>query len=206
MENLKSLSSYKSSNDLLKWVFVTLVTLIFLFGGFVYYLFVTQGNLGYKTVYIIDSSTGSAFQGKQTDITMNPERVHEYKNHVHMFFSKFYTYDQFSFRKNIEDALYLVGDCGKQMRNDLIEAETQRKLTANNINMTVEMDSISIDMSTLPIKGMAIATHVMKRPSAEVSYRTWSTFEIHDLVSRSEKNPHGVLIENFKIVKKETIE
>ncbi|MFN4083978.1 MAG: hypothetical protein ACK4K9_10125 [Bacteroidia bacterium] len=200
---LKGLEGYKNAFQLLRITIVTLIAgmiLLTVFG----IVFVNK-NLKEATRNIwVMAADGSVIRAEAKDATNLESRVYEYRNHVKMFYSYWYAFDQNNFKENIEKGLYLVGDCGKSLWKKYQEESLERKVMENNLIVKVDIKEVKIDINSIPVKGVVYAIQKVKRPSGEIARHLDAVFDLYD-VSRSDVNPHGVLIENFEIINSEVI-
>lgn len=118
--------------------------------------------------------------------------------HVKNFYSLFFEADQSSFKSRTEDALYLVGQSGVDLRNRFSEAGWYRQIVLNNVILTVDIDSIGIDMEKYPYEVTVLARQNVKRESAFTTRYLNSKFTVTK-VGNSDKNPFGLRIDKFII-------
>jgi hypothetical protein len=202
---LESLRSYKTSFGLVKIILISVVVSSFCFCGFVYWLYVTKGNEGYKTTYVIDSSTGSAQIATQNTALSKEQRYFEYKNHIRMFYGYFYSFDQFTYKNNVENALYLIGNSGKELYAQYKESDVLRRLQEDNLKVSIQIDSVDVDYKSSPMKGICLARQTVERSTGKLTRNVHARFNVYELDKRSDKNPHGLLIDNFVIFDNQVI-
>jgi hypothetical protein len=118
--------------------------------------------------------------------------------HVKNFYSLFFEADQSSFKARTEDALYLVGQSGVELRNRFSEAGWYRQIVQNNVILSVDVDSIAINMDSYPYEVSVKARQNVVRESGSSTRHLDSKFRVIK-VANSEKNPFGLRIDNFII-------
>jgi hypothetical protein len=154
-------------------------------------------------VYVMDKSAAIAVADR-SKIDMEG-RMYEYEDHVKIFYTKWYSFDQSTFESNINTALYLIGDRGKQLLDDYKESEVHKNLVQLNMEVDVRITRVLVDMNNWPKQGIIEGVQTIKRSMGQVSRNMYCRFTLYD-VSRSRENPHGVLIENWEIYNNSTVE
>lgn len=193
---LDSLTNYRTVTKSLKVITITTIVICFLFSGGVFIYSQNELKKARNTIYAIDSK-GNVSSAYGQEINTNV-RVFEYENHVKTFYKLWYQVDQNSYKANIEEALLLVGDCGKELYNEYKDQDLYGQLRSKNFIITVSIESINIDITQRPFRGYIKGVQTIKRLTAESSRNMNCSFTIYD-VDRSKENPHGVKIENWKV-------
>ncbi len=199
---LKSLVNYKSANASLKLIAIVSIIFSLLFSGFVYFFSWKKLQDSKQMVYILDAS-GKAYLANEKGLDIKT-RVFEYESHIKYFYKLWYEFDEFSYQRNIDEALYLVGDCGRELYNEYKEQGLLNILKSKNISTSVQIKEVKIDVTTSPITGYIKGVQTVKRLGNLQTRNMNCIFEIQD-VDRSRENPHGCLIENWKVVDNSTI-
>lgn len=125
--------------------------------------------------------------------------------HLRMFYNLFFAIDQNNFQQKTNDALYLIGESGKQLRQRYSEANWYNQIVQNNIAISVQIDSVAIDASVYPYKARVFAQMIINRESNVTRRRLDAVCEVKE-ISNSLKNPFGLLIQNFIITNNDNIE
>lgn len=130
----------------------------------------------------------------------------ELKDHVKVFHQYFFTLspDDKAIRSNINQALYLADNSAKRVYDDLLENDYYSSLISGNINQTITVDSVQVDISDYPYRFRCYATQEIIRPTT-VTVRSLLTEGALRSVSRSENNPHGFLIERWRTLENRDI-
>lgn len=125
-------------------------------------------------------------------------RIYEYKNHIKMFYTYWYSFDENSFKEHIEAGLHLIGDRGKELLNEYNDEQVEKKLSEKNLRYETKITDIVIDMNTNPVSGRIEGIQSGKRARGSISRKLCARFTLED-VSRSEENLHGCKIVAWEI-------
>ncbi len=122
----------------------------------------------------------------------------EARDHVKTFHKLFFTLDpdDKAIQANIAKALYLADGTAKRAYDDLKENGYYAGLISGNVNQTIAIDSVMIDINSHPYRFRCYATQTIIRPTT-ITTRSLLTEGGLRNVSRSDNNPHGFLIERW---------
>lgn len=168
---------------------------------------ITIGALlfAYK-IYINSSETAYLINGKQTLVlekgTVKENRKAEISAHLELFLNTFFSYDAESVNQNTERGLHLIDGIGKTINDRNIESGYYNKIITSNAIVITTVDSMFIDEKSYPYKARVVATQKITRQTSQEEKWLNFTCDLED-ISRSEDNPHGLLIKNFKLEKSE---
>jgi conjugative transposon TraK protein len=125
----------------------------------------------------------------------------EAKDHVKTFHKLFFTLDpdDKAITANITKALYLADGSAKRAYDDLKENGFYSGLISGNVNQTISIDSVVVDINEYPYKFRCYASQSIIRPSS-ITTRSLVTEGALRNVSRSDNNPHGFLIERWNTI------
>ncbi len=125
----------------------------------------------------------------------------EARDHVKTFHTLFFTLDpdDKAITANITKALYLADGSAKRAYDDLKENGYYAGLISGNVNQTIVVDSVAIDINEYPYKFRCYATQSIIRPTS-ITTRSLVTDGALRNVSRSDNNPHGFLIERWSTI------
>ncbi len=125
----------------------------------------------------------------------------EAKDHVKVFHQFFFTLDPDDkvIQTNITKALYLADASAKREYDNLKENGYYTNVIAGNISQTIQVDSVSIDLTNYPYHFRCYATQNIIRATSTV-LRNLITEGFLRNVSRSDNNPHGFLIERWSTI------
>lgn len=125
----------------------------------------------------------------------------EARDHVKTFHRFFFTLDPDDkvIKTNITKALYLADDSAKRIYDDLKENNFYSGIISGNISQTIQIDSVSVDISDYPYRFKCYARQNIIRTTS-ILKRSLLTEGALRNVSRSDNNPHGFLIERFNTI------
>jgi conjugative transposon TraK protein len=139
----------------------------------------------------------------QTDMQMN--RPAEYRADVDLFHSLFFslTPDDKYIEYQLKKAMYLVDESGVQQYNDLKENGYFNSILSSSSVLTLQTDSISLDM---PRKYFRFYGKLKIDRRSSTVVRSLITEGYLKDIPRSDNNPHGVLITNWKTLENKDLE
>ncbi len=125
----------------------------------------------------------------------------EARDHISRFHELFFTLDpdEKSIQENLGKAMYLADGSAKKAYDNLREKDFYTQLIAANVNQTIRIDSIQIDIIVYPHFFRLYASQLIVRPTSQTTRSLVSQGSLRQ-ISRSENNPHGFLIERWEIV------
>jgi conjugative transposon TraK protein len=125
----------------------------------------------------------------------------EARDHVKTFHTLFFTLDpdDKAIEASVTKALYLADGSAKRVYDDLKENGYYSGLISGNVNQTIAVDSITIDINEYPYRFRCYSTQSIVRPTT-ISTRSLITEGGIRNVSRSDNNPHGFLIERWNTI------
>ncbi len=125
----------------------------------------------------------------------------EARDHIKTFHSYFFSLDPDDkvIEGNISIALYLADGTAKKQYDDLKESGYYTGIISGNVSQQVAVDSISVNMQAYPYYFRYYGVQKMVRPTTTVS-RSLITEGYLRNVARSDNNPHGFLIERWRIM------
>jgi len=125
----------------------------------------------------------------------------EAKDHVKTFHQYFFGLDPDDkvIQANVSKALYLADQSAKSQYDNLKESGYYSNLIAANISQEINVDSVVLDVNQYPYFFRCFATQRLIR-STSTANRNLITEGFLRNVSRSDNNPHGFLIERWKII------
>ncbi|MDA9554660.1 conjugative transposon protein TraK [Pelobium sp.] len=130
----------------------------------------------------------------------------EAKDHIATFHQYFFSLDPDDkvIQSNISKALYLADESAKNQYDNLKEEGYYTNLISANISQKISIDSIQIDLEQTPYYFRCFATQQLIRSSSTAT-RSLITEGYLRNVSRSDNNPHGFLIEKWKIISNQNL-
>ncbi|WP_345025986.1 conjugative transposon protein TraK [Ravibacter arvi] len=125
----------------------------------------------------------------------------EAKDHIAAFHRLFFTLspDDKGIKSRIGKALYLADASARNAYQDLSEKGFYTGIVSGNVSQEITMDSIAFSTGDYPYPFRCYATQHITRTTSTVT-RSLITEGVLRNVARSENNPHGFLIEQWKTV------
>ncbi|RVT99716.1 conjugative transposon protein TraK [Mucilaginibacter limnophilus] len=154
-----------------------------------------------KSVYILDNNI--PVLAKQTDVEMN--RPAEYRAHIDLFHAIFFslTPDDKYIEYELKKAMYLIDESGAKQVNNLKENGYFNSILSSSSVLTLQTDSIALD---IPRKYFRFYGRLkIDRRSATVIRSLITEGYLKD-IPRSDNNPHGVLITNWKTLENKDLD
>ncbi len=146
-----------------------------------------------KHIYVLDNEVPILV--KQTGIEVNLEV--EAKSHVNLFHMLFFTLppDDDFIQKNIEKAMYLVDETGLKQYNNLKEKGYYNTILASSATVTIVTDSVLVDLNSLRFEYYGIQR--IERETSILKRQLVTSGKLRQ-IPRTDNNPHGLLIVDWK--------
>jgi len=151
-----------------------------------------------EKIYVLDGGK-SLLMALSHDVQQN--RLAEARSHVKRFHEHFFTIspDKEAIEHHIEYALALAGKEAIEKYQLMKEEGFYDRIIAAGINCEIRVDSVLIDESTYPFKARLFGKTSVIR-SSNITYRNLETECELINCSRSDNNPHGFMIEKWRIL------
>lgn len=155
-------------------------------------------------VYVLDN--GKSLMLALSQENMMDNRPAEAKHHVKMFHELFFglTPNNEVINYNMKRVYSLADKSAFDYFNDLKEQGFYRRVIANNIIQQIFIDSIYCNMDVYPYQMGVFAQRVVLRKSVMSRYKLVTICRLEN-TSRSDNNPHGFLIIDFKVINNEEL-
>jgi len=166
-----------------------------------YKSFSLVSNMQEKVYILANGKALEAFaSGRRENIPV------EARDHVRTFHQLFFTLDPDDkvIKENVGKALYLADNTAKSIYDDLRENGYYAGIISGNISQTITIDSVQVNINPYPYQFRCYATQSIVRPTSIIK-RTLVTEGNLRNVSRSDNNPHGLLIERFNTIENKDI-
>ncbi len=130
----------------------------------------------------------------------------EARDHIQTFHQHFFTLapDDKLIIANITKALYLADESAKKQYDNLKEGNYFSSVISGNVSQSISVDSISVDINSYPYAFRFYGRQEIIRPST-IAERSLVTEGQLRNVGRSDNNPHGFLIERWRILENRDI-
>lgn len=171
--------------------------------GIAYWAF-AEVSASRQKVYVLDN-------GKSIMVALaqehNINRPAEAKDHVKTFHRLFFTLepDEKQVENNIREATYLGDRSVVRLYQDLQEAGYYGQLIQGNVHQKVDLDTIRVDFSRSPYRVLTSGRQLLIRANSITIRRLVTECYLID-VARTDNNPHGFMIERFKVLQNQDVE
>lgn len=194
----KSLKNIESSFKQLRTfsiIFICLCSVIMCYSVWKAYSFAEEQR---QKIYVLDEGK-SLMLALSQDLSQN--RPVEAREHVKRFHELFYTLspDKAAIESNIQRALYLCDKSAFYTYKDLSEKGYYNRIISGNINQRVEVDSIVCNLNSYPYDVITYARQFIIREK-NITERSLITKGSLLNSVRSDNNPHGFIIEDFRVL------
>lgn len=151
-----------------------------------------------EKIYVLDGGA-SLIMALQQDVNQN--RPAEARAHVKMFHEYFFTIspDKNTIEDRVTQALALAGNEAFEQYQNLKESGFYDKVIAAGINCEIETDSVVVNTDTYPFRAYYYGKTAIVR-SSNITYRNLETECLLTSCARSDANPHGFMIEKWRVV------
>ena len=171
-----------------KQITILIVVSFLLQGIIVYYMYTRAVEKAIDRVYIARDFSLERIEDKRAMAS----------GHVQNFYILFFEIDAGNYKKNLNDALELVGESGKELAQVYANNKYYERIVSNNLWIGVNIDSIKILNNDPPFVAMVYAKRVIRSAYGTKYTQLNAEMEVHQ-VSNTVKNPFGMMIENFRI-------
>jgi conjugative transposon TraK protein len=165
--------------------------------AYVFYIANRSVNLERARIYIL--ANGHALEAVAGERKDNVPV--EAKDHIRSFHRLFFTMDpdEKLIGENLGYALYLADGSAKRVYQNLKESGYYAEVVSANISQRVKLDSIWLDLTSLPYYFKCYGQETIVRATSVVTRDLVTEGYLRDVL-RSENNPHGFLIERWTIL------
>ena len=151
---------------------------------------------GQEKVFVI--SPEGSFQAK-----LQPRgrtTLFEARNHVAAFMQLMFSHDELSYGEHIEAALHLIEKSeGAAIFEDFQKGQVHDNYIKYGSRSEVQIDSIALNMQGEPFEGAVYGRQYVIYQDERRPLPIGANFSLIK-VPRSEKNPHGLLLQDWKFV------
>lgn len=194
----KSLKNIQHAFALARIYLVLITVLAVAVGGYAIYASYQFAEAQREKIYVLDQGQ-SLLMALSHRVADN--RMAEAKSHVKRFHEYFFTLspERDAIESNVQQALFLADNSASEVYMRMKEEGFYERLIASSILCEVQIDSIAIDDSVYPhqVRTYGI-TSIVRR--SNITYRNLETQCSLLHTTRTDNNPHGFLIENWKII------
>lgn len=179
--------------------FTLLVILAFsLLSGFVIYRSEVRLSQMQDRIYIL-------YNGKVLEAHATSRKANipvEVRDHVKTFHHLFFTLDpdDKAITANVTKALYLADHSAKRVYDNLKENGFYAGLISGNINQTINIDSVVVNVDEYPYHFRCYATQTIVRPTTITTRTLITEGNLRNVSESTDNNPHGFLIERWNTI------
>ena len=154
-----------------------------------------------EKIYVLDEGK-SLLLALQSDAILNKEL--EIKDHVTRFHELFFNLSPQAktINENLDKSFNLSDESAFRYSQDLAEKGFYSRIISANITQQVIVDSVVVTPDSYPYQVKTYGRQYVIRESNISEYSLVSTCQLIN-TSRSDVNPHGLLIEKFAVVENE---
>ena len=157
-----------------------------------------------EKIYVLDEGK-SLLLALQSDAILNKEL--EIKDHVSRFHELMFTLSpqKKTIQDNLDRAFNLADKSAYEYSQDLSEKGYYSRLVSANISQQMIVDSVVFQGNGYPYQVKTFARQYVIRESTMSEYAFVSSCQVLN-ASRSDVNPHGLIIEKFVVLENNLIE
>ncbi|AZZ58480.1 conjugative transposon protein TraK [Riemerella anatipestifer] len=182
-------------------IFASLCLVITLFSiGYAYY-FAEQQR---EKIYVLDNGKSLILALSQDAEQNRPVEAREHIRRFHEFFFNIAP-DKAAIESNMKRAFFLADKTAFNYYNDLAEKGYYNRIISGNIRQRIQVDSIVCDFNTYPYQVQTYAKQYITRSSNRTERQLVTACQLVNSV-RSDNNPQGFIIEQFRVIQNEDIQ
>lgn len=157
-----------------------------------------------QKIYVLDQGK-SLLLALQTDAILSKDV--EIRDHVTRFHELMFTLSpqKQTIQENLDRAFNLADRSAWEYSQDLAEKGYYARLVSANISQQMIVDSVAFMGNGYPYQVRTYARQYVVRESTVSQYSFVSTCQLID-AGRSDANPHGFIIEKFKVLENNLVE
>ncbi len=131
----------------------------------------------------------------------------EIRDHVKTFHGLFFNLepDEQLIKKQLTQSFYLADETAKDQYKLLNESGYYTGIVSGNISQRLNIDSVWVDMNTVPWYVKVFGKVSILRSTSVTTRSLITEAFVRDLQSISDNNPHGFLLERWKIIENKDI-
>ena len=182
-------------------IFAALCLLITIFSiGYAYYFAEQQRD----KIYVLDNGK-SLILALSQDAKQN--RPVEAREHIRRFHELFFDIapDKAAIESNMKRAFFLADKSAFNYYKDLAEKGFYNRMISGNIRQRIEIDSISCNFENHPYQVQTYAKEYITRASNITQRQLVTACQLVNS-TRSDNNPQGFIIEQFRVIKEKDIQ
>ena len=200
---MKLIQNIDTSLKTMRTVMFGVVITSFIFSAYIYIDSQVRIEECRKKVYLLS-------QGNALELTRSRDGADnitaEIKNHITMWHQFFYNLDPdpVDIKNRIEKAAFLIDDSGELINSKREETNFYSQLVSGNISTRVYIDSI-VPVLQDGVYRCKITSRLKYIRSSKITEKHLDSECNIRIVSRTDNNPHGFLIENYLLTNQNII-
>lgn len=199
---MKSLQNIETSFQLTKTIAIVAVLASLIYSLIITFLYFKNTHEAAERVYIM--SSGAAIEAFSSNVREN--RPAEVRHHLKRLHELFFTIspDPKSIERNMGKAYYYGDASIKKLYEAYSEKQYYYDLISANASQEINIDSVFVDMKDYPFTAKCFATININRSTTKTT-RTLVTDCTLMEINRSDNNPHGLMVQNWRVVENKDI-
>lgn len=200
----KTLTTVESSFKQIRLFSILFITLCAFVVGYAVYNSYQFAEAQRQKIYVLDKGK-SLMLALSQDASLN--RPVEAREHIRRFHELFFTLapDNKAIEANIKRALFMADKSAFDYYKDLSEKGYYNRIISGNIHQRVIVDSIQTNFNTYPYQMTLYGTQWIIRASNKTERSLVTSCQLVNSV-RSDNNPQGFTIENFRVLTNKDIQ
>lgn len=203
---LKPMLNIEKEHKTNRMVAIVAIVGSILFSSFVFFYTNNEIRKVRESIWVLVN--GNAIETAMRRNTLDNRPV-EIRGHIRVFMQKLFTFspDGQQIEANIADAFELSDQSVKEFVNLLKEQKYYDQIIASSASQKLELDTagIVVDLTSYPYKALVKGELEIVRPSNITVRELVCSMDIRNLPERSDRNTHGLMIENFVVNSNKTI-
>jgi len=203
--NFRYLRNIETSFRMLRVVVFLVILSCVGFAAWIGWMSFTSMDKARERIYVLDNGGKSIMLALAQD--QNANRPAEARDHVRTFLKLFFNQepDEQAINESMKQASYLGDESITRHYLDLREKGFYTKLLQGNTIQKIMIDSVQVDMSQSPYY-CSINARILLVRATNITYRKLvADCSLID-ANRTDNNPHGFLIERFRVTDNSDIE
>lgn len=198
MPFIDNLDKQKKMNALVSLAAIASAAVISVFSVIMAYSYTKDAA---SNIYVLSGDTPLVAARTRQDVTLDIEA----RAHINLFHSLFYTLppDDKFIQDNLSKAMYLTDESGMAQMNALKERGFYSQLISASANFVIRTDSIWFNEDDMSF--VYYGTQRIERRTS-LLYRELVTEGKIQKTTRTDQNPHGMIITNYRTVRNNDIE
>jgi len=198
MPFIDNLDKQKKMNALVSLAAIASAAVISVFSVIMAYSYTKDAA---SNIYVLSGDTPLVAARTRQDVTLDIEA----RAHINLFHSLFYTLppDDKFIQDNLSKAMYLTDESGMAQMNALKERGFYSQLISASANFVIRTDSIRFNEDDMSF--VYYGTQRIERRTS-LLYRELVTEGKIQKTTRTDQNPHGMIITNYRTVRNNDIE